>query len=147
MPAEWSPPRAAAAAAAAATAAAASASTLLWLAGRKCNWRGKGLRSEWSGYIKQSKERQKTHIRMQARSSFLNLLLLSLLAGLDPSKVGAIFWLVWNKCAKWNDLMERWGKMSKTAWVTVFSAILWCLVHPHCLEDNKVNYQRASFLR
>lgn len=54
MPAEWSPPRAAAAAAATAVAAVATAtapatasfSTLLWLAGRKCNRRRKGLCSE-----------------------------------------------------------------------------------------------------
>lgn len=58
--------------------------------------RERSLQWEWSGYIKESKERAKTQIRMQATSNLLNLLLLSLLAGLDPSKVWAIF----NSCLK-----------------------------------------------
>lgn len=152
MPAEWSPPRAAAAAAAAAViataAAAASASTLLWLAGRKCNWRGKGLCSEWSAYIKESKEGAKTQIRMQATSNLLNLLLLSLLAGLDPSKVWTIFWVLFEIHVRYvTNLTKMQINMSKTARETALSATLWCLAYPHCLEDNKVNYQRNSSSR
>lgn len=100
MPAEWSPPRAAAAAAATATGCCCSCSCSCHrlylhsaLTGRQKVQltRERSLQWEWSGYIKESKERAKTQIRMQATSNLLNLLLLSLLAGLDPSKVRAIF--------------------------------------------------------